>query len=302
MEIPVTAGPWLVLGLVLGMLLPVLGALAVRARRRRPGTRAAAPPPPGPVVDDLPGFLESPPGSVPAPPLPDAGWPALSAPAPRPPATPVPPRDRSGSTGVLVAMAVTALLLIGAAAAVATARAPNPAGVGDRDARPERASTSPGPAPGSVSAELAFENVVLERHAVGVTVAAPTVRVTAADGRATAEVELETYNCLRDEAPEDPVAAGCSRSVTEYAQLSAPELAVRPDGDTLRVSGAFPTWREPFGSPPVATGRVYEFTVTAAPRDGRAGNGREAATGLLELGDERVGTRDDGASVITYGG
>jgi hypothetical protein len=295
MEIPVTAGPWLVLGVVLGILLAALAALAAVGlrRRRAPGPPAPSPPPEH-GIDDLPGFLESPPGSTPAADDPHPAWPALSAP-PRPPAAqppePVPGGD-GGTRRALLAMAVTALLLVGAAAAVAI-------GTEDRPGRAPQAGTEP---VGDVTAELAFEGVVLERHAVGVTVTYPRVRVTVRDGLPAAELELPTFNCLRDTAPEDPVAAGCSRSVPEYAQLAAPDLGLRTDGDGFRVSGAFPTSRRPNGSAPVSTGRVYEITVDVAPRDGSLDEGSEPATGRLELGGDRVGTSPDGPAEITSGG
>jgi hypothetical protein len=310
MEIPVTAGPWLVLGLALGILAPVLAALAVVALRRRgPGTpppAAPAVPPAGSGADDLPGFLESPPGSAPTPAVPAAGWPPLSSPANPPPMISAPEpalrRDGGGSTGVLVAMAVTALVLIGAVAAVAATRTSGRPDGGEGVSSRESSGSADDAGPGHVSAELTFEGVVLERHAVGVTVAYPRVSVTTDHGRSTAEIELATFNCLRDEAPEDPVAAGCTRSVPEHAELSAPELTVRADDAGVRLSGAFPTSRRPNGSPPVATGRVYQLTVSAGPRDGRADEAREPATGLLELGDERVGTSDEGPNEITVGG
>ncbi len=301
MEIPVTAGPWLVLGVVLGVLVPALVASTVAlSRRRRPG-------PPAPTVpadpggDDLPGFLESPPGSVPAPAVGSTPWPALAAPAAAPPVTsPDAVPGHSGTRYPVVAMAVTALVLVGAAAAVATARTPPRAGdEGHLGGSPEPHPTAHA---GDVSAELTFEGIVLERHPVGVTVAYPRVLVTVRDGRPAAEVELPTFNCLRDTAPRDPVAAGCSRSAPEYAELAAPELTLRTDGDRLRLSGAFPTSRRPNGSPPVATGRVYELAVDVAPRDGTAARGTEQATGSLELGGERVGTGDDGRDEITYAG
>jgi hypothetical protein len=303
MDIPVTAGPWLVLGVVLGILLPLLAALGVLAMRpgrtRTAEPSAAAPSPTGLAEDDLPGFLESPPGSAP-PPAPRAdGWAALSSPA-TPPPTPASPPERSTGTGVLVAMAVTALLLIGAAAAVATTRTTNPA-VERPHAQGAPGPTTQAPRPDAVSARLAFDGVVLERHPVGVTVAYPRVQASAAGDRAAAEVELATFNCLSGEAPEDPVAAGCTRSVTEHAELSTPELEVVGDGTELRFSGRFPTFRRPNGSPPVTTGRVYELTVRVAPRDGRAGQGQEQATGVLELGDDRVGTSDGEPNAITYG-
>ncbi len=307
MEIPVTAGPWLVLGLVVGVLLPVLGGLGVLALRRR-SSRAETPPRPAPSaagfgVDDLADFLESPPGSAPTSARAAGGWALLSSPPQTLPAPARPRRpERSETARTLVAMAVTALLLIGAAAAVATGR------TGDRtDAAPQQSRREPGrspepPPPREVTARLAFDGIVLERHAVGVTVTYPRVRVTAEDPAATAEVELPTFNCLRAQAPEDPEAAGCTRSVTEYAELSSPGLTVRTDRPGLRISGSFATTRRPNGSPPVPTGRVYELVVTASPRDGSAGEGREPATGLLELGGERVSISDEGPNQISYGG
>src|SRR4051812_15774238 len=210
MDIPVTAGPWLVLGVVLGILLAGLGALGVRAlRSRRSGPEvqppaASAPPRSGPPrfgEDDLPGFLESPPGSARTPPAPSRGWATLAAPLPPP--SPAVERDRSGTTAVMAAMAGTALLLIGAAAAVAAvSAAEGPAdsarATGSRD-RP----TTEAPRADDVSARLTFGGVVLERHAVGVTVAYPEVQVTTG-ARATAEIELVTFNCLLAEAPDDP--------------------------------------------------------------------------------------------------
>jgi len=307
MDIPVAAGPWLVLGVALGILLPLLAALAVLALRRRPARpedpSAPTPPTTGLAQDDLPGFLESPPGSAPVP-TPVGGWAALSSPATPPPA-PDRPQARPGSTGVLVAMAVTALVLIGAAAAVATTGTADPGHARDdarHDARGAHPRTTEAARPGAVSARLTFAGIVLERHAVGVTVAYPRVRVTADGNRATAEVELPTFNCLRGDAPEDPVAAGCTRSVIEHAELSTPELEVAADGAGLRLAGRFATARRPNGSPPVATGRVYELVVRVAPRDGRAGEGEEPAAGLLQLGDARVATDDGEPNALTYGG
>ena len=66
----------LVLGAVLGVALVALAALGTvlllrRTERRRP-TEGAAEEPPAPV-DDLPSFLEHPPGSAGAPPSPTTG-------------------------------------------------------------------------------------------------------------------------------------------------------------------------------------------------------------------------------------
>jgi hypothetical protein len=201
-------------------------------------------------------------------------------------------------------MALTALLLVGSAAAVATAPSADPA-AGTEQGRPEARPTGARPTerdrPGNVSARLTFGGVVLERHAVGVTAAYPRVRLTSDGEHRAAEVELVTFNCLRDEAPADPVAAGCARTVPEHAELSAPELRVEVRGDGLRLRGRFPTFRRPNGSAPVPTGRVYELALSAAPRDGRGGEGREPATGLLDLGEDRVSTVDEGPNELTYG-
>jgi hypothetical protein len=301
MEIPVTAGPWLVLGVVLGVLLPATAGLAVVLLR----TRRSPAPPPGPAapdhgVDDLPGFLESPPGSAPAPAAPPPEWPALAAPPPRPAPQPGPDRRDGGTRAALVAMAVTALVLVGTAAAVATSRTSD--GAGDPDGARDQVAPGPAARPDDVAADLTFGGVVLERHAVGVTVAYPRVTVTVRNGRPAAEVELPTFNCLTDAAPDDPVAAGCARSVPEYAELAGPALSARTEDDRLRVSGAFPTSHRPNGAPPVATGRVYELAVDVAPRDGTADGGTEPATGTLRLGEERVSTGDDGPNELTYGG
>jgi hypothetical protein len=304
MDIPVTAGPWLGLGLVLGILLPALAALGVLALRRRDERGRSGPDEPAAPShadfgqDDLPGFLESPPGSAATSPLPTEGWTTLAAAAAPRPAPDLAPARRPGTPAVLAAMATAALLLIGAAAAVAAAGS---AGHDDtRDAGPGRPAAGTA-GTGDVSARLTFAGVVLERHVVGVTVAYPRVLLSTRSGGA-AEVELVTFNCLRAEAPEDPVAAGCVRSVPEYAELSAPDLGVAADDGVLRVSGSFATSRRPNGSAPVPTGRAYELTVEAAPADGRAGAGREPATGMLRIGEDQVGTSDAGPNDITYAG
>ncbi|WP_164704621.1 hypothetical protein [Blastococcus litoris] len=286
MEIPVAAGPWLVLGVVLGLLLPLLAAAAVLLARRRGAAAPAGEPDPG--GDDLPGFLESPPGTGPAPAAAE-GWAALGPPAP--PAHPAPVRD-DGTRRALAAMGATALVLVGAVATVAAVGGADDAGRSDRDPAPPPATT----------AQLAFEGVVLERHPVGVTVAYPRVEVTVRDGRAAAEVELPTWNCLRDSAPADPVVAGCSRSVVEHAELASPALALETHGDALTVSGSFPAFRRSNGSAPAPTGRVYEIAVEVAPRDGTADGGSEPATGSLTLGDERAVPSEAGRNEITAAG
>lgn len=280
MDIPGAAAgtataPWLVLGLVIGSGLVLLAGLiaAVAVRRSRPTTRPGAVPA-GSGGDDLPGFLEAPPGSS-GPPVAREGWAAL---APPPVAAPSdPPRRRHDTLVVLTAMAATALLLVGAAAAVAAASRP--------DGRRPPASAGDGAA-----ARLTFGGLVLEPRAVGVTATYPVVEVTTENGRARAHVEFPTFNCLSAEAPTDPVAAGCTRSVTEYAELSSPDLVVQGDGEGLRIAGRFPTEVRPNGSPPSATGRVYELRITVVPADGAGEGGWRPAEGELELGSERAPT------------
>ena len=116
-------------------------------------------------------------------------------------------------------------------------------------------------------ARLAFGGLVVERQAVGTTVAYPMVSVTAAGdgGTALAHVRLPSWNCLAAEAPEDPEAAGCVRSRTEYADLPSPALTVTRDGEDLRLTGRFPTYTRPIGTAPAYTGRVYALTVTVSP-------------------------------------
>jgi len=285
MDIPGAAAgtataPWLVLGAVLGVLLVLLAGLvaALVLRRRNPG-----PPAHGPAADDrrddLPGFLESPPGSGAGPTVPQTGWAALTAPIA--PAAPPPARGRRDAVVVLAAMAVTALLLVGAAAAVAATSGPG----GRRD--PHTRGHEPA-ARDAAAARLTFGGVVLEPRAVGVTATYPVVEVTTDGERSRATVEFPTFNCLAAEAPADPVAAGCTRSLPEYAELASPDLEVQRDGDGLRISGLFPTELRPNGSAPTPTGRAYDLRITVTP----AGEGRgwQPADGVLELGPDRAVT------------
>jgi hypothetical protein len=276
------AVPWLVLGVLLGVGLVILaGAATALALRRRP---AGAQDDPG--GDDLPDFLESPPGT--ASPAAPVGWAALAAP---PECAPV-PHPRRDTVLPLGAMAVTALLLLGAAAAVAaTSRA---------DDRPAR--TRPPAAATGVAARLTFGGVVLEPRAVGVTATYPVVEVSTEGDRTRVRVELPAFNCLTVDAPADPIAAGCTRAPTEYAELIAPDLAARTEGDGLEITGRFATEVRPFGSAPAATGRVYELRITAAPAGGTADGGWRPARGVLELGPERAVTVDDpGVNVLRSG-
>jgi hypothetical protein len=320
MDIPTAAGPWIVLGVVIGMLVLVLAGLGtVVLFRSRPPAAPADPPPSGYGEDDLPGFLESPPGTGTGTQVADRGWTALS---PAPPAPPASAADR-GTGPLLAALGVTALLLIGAAAAIAAVpepAAPAPSGSGDSRADgtplpPVPAAPSPGQ-PGAgvladaavplgrewMAADLTFGGVVLEARPVGVTATYPELGVSAGAQGALAHLRLPTWNCLAAEAPEDPVAAGCRPSVTEYADLPSPALHVTEDGDGWRITGRFPTYTRPNGTPPVWTGRVYELSVTVTARDGERGT-RVPAAGVLRLGDDRAGTTDEpDVNVLHSGG
>src|SRR3954447_10203782 len=289
MDIPAAgAGPWIVLGVVLGIGLVALAALAT-TRLRRPAPTAAPEPsePPEPSGfgdDDLPGFLESPPGSAASEPgAPGEAWTSL-APAPVPPATPRPaaplPAPDHATVRTLAVLAAVTLLLVGAAATVAIASRSSAAGggagpqAGGKTGRtpPSSASATAEPDPrtagalagtelrvgsGGVAAELAFGGVILERRAVGVTATYPVLPLTASGGRgrALAHVQLPTWNCLADAAPDDPVAAGCTRSVTEYADLATPRLSVARNGDLWRIGGRLSAYVPPQRSPP-AGGRA----------------------------------------------
>ena len=314
MDLPTaSAGPWLLLGLVLGLLLAGGAALAVVGLRGQGRRRAAAvePAPGGWVEDDLPAFLDLPGGVA------DEDT-ATSAPlplAPAPERRPVPAHAASGddrsSSRLLVGLAGAALVLVGIAAAVAAvapgppssaAPAPEPAPdpgptwtAPDLTPMPDRpeagapgagdlASASVPVGESGVVARAEFEGIVLERRAVGVTAAYPSASVTAEavpGGPALAHLRLPLWNCLTDSAPADPVAAGCRRLPTELAEQPTPALSVTEDGDGLRIAGRFPTYVRPTGTPPEWTGRVYQLAIRIAP-DG------DGVTGSLHLGTERA--------------
>jgi hypothetical protein len=198
------------------------------------------------------------------------------------------PRTRRDTVVVLTAMSFTALLLLGIAAAVAVASHPD-----RRHGRPAASDASDrGPSDG-VEARLTFGGLVLEPRAVGITATYPVAEVSTDGDRARARVEFPTFNCLTGDAPADPVAAGCVRSVTEYAELSSPDLVATTDGDEVRVTGRFPTEVRPNGSAPAATGRVYELRITVAPADRHGDGGWQPAEGVLELGSARAHTVDE---------
>lgn len=274
--------PWLVLGVVLGLLLVLLAGLATATVLRR---RAARPRDGGPTAlgeDDLPGFLESPPGAAPAAPAP--GW-AVLAPVAAP-TRPAPPRHRRGNALVVVAaMAGTALLLVGLVAAVAGVSRPD-------DRRAASSSPSPSPARGGTDARLTFGGVVLEPRAVGVTATYPVVEVSSDGDLTRARIRFPTFNCLSGEAPADPVAAGCTPTPTEYAELASPDLAVADEGDGFALRGRFPTETHPNGSPPEPTDRTYELRIAVTPAGPPGEDGWRPARGVLELGPGRATTVD----------
>jgi hypothetical protein len=288
MDIPAAAAaPWIVLGAVLGVLLLSAAGLAayllLRVRTPTVGASVAEEPSgPGAGDDDLPGFLESPPGSPGAPAVPVQGWAALTAASTPPAAAPAARRGRWDTVGVLAALTVAGALLIGIAAALAVAS-------GSQDP-PAPSARADGEQAAGLAAQLTFGGVVLERRAVGVTAAYPHLRLTSEGERTIAHVELPTFNCLTGEAPDDPVAAGCTAAGTEYAELATPALTVQRDDGGVRISGRFPTDLRPNGTPPVSTGRVYELEVTAEPTgEGHPGEW-VPATGVLRLGDDRATT------------
>ena len=314
---------------VVALLVAAACGLTAAALAGNGGRRSAAPPaaaPPAPV-DDLPGFLEHPPGSAPA---------RRAAPA-RAPVTEA-PIAATGATALLtrpaatVATAASVLVLVGVAALVgATAE-----GSGDDPAGPGRpvsatrpaATTSPAtaapsvPAPAAdpaaaalafesvplgrtgVAASVAFEGVVLEPRAVGLTVTYPSVSVTTDGRRSLAHVRLPTFNCLTAEPPADPVAAGCARSLTEYADLADPGLQLSRDGDRVDLTGRFATYTRPNGSAPAYTGRAYQLTVAVSAAGPAAAAGAPVpATGVVQLGaDSAPTTTDRGVNVLQLPG
>jgi hypothetical protein len=183
----------------------------------------------------------------------------------------------------------------GAPPAVPSAPAPGQPGAG------ALAGTSVPLGRDGLAADLSFGGVVLEPRAVGVTATYPRVSLTGNGARWVAHVELPTYNCLAAAAPADPVAAGCSPALPEYADLTSPALRVTRERDgRLQVTGRFPTYLRSNGGPPDWTGRGYELTVTAAPAGRVPARGRVDAVGELRLGTGRAATA--GVSVLRFAG
>jgi hypothetical protein len=289
--------------MLVGMDIPA----AVRAFRRRPAATSSATAPGGrdddsdDYSDDLAEFLEHPPGFPGARNRQRSGWAALGAPAAGPAGADAGPGStvagsRRTSRRVLAATAAVALL-VGAATTLVLvlALAGGPAS--------QRGSDSTVPR-WDIEARLVFGGVILERRAVGVTATYPELRLTGDGNDRRAEVELPTWNCLTDEAPADPEAAGCRRSPTEYADLASPDLRVAEHGNELRISGRFPTVVRPNGSPPAATGRSYDLVVTV-DRGDRATAGRQPVTATLRLGEDDTRTTGSdlaaGINVLRYG-
>jgi hypothetical protein len=305
MDIPAAAGPWVALGVALAVLVLAGAGLVVvllRRRSRSPGSATRAFPEPR---DDLAAFLEHPPGTAGAPPAGGNGWAALGPPPPAPPAAERPGDRRLGAPFLAVAGAAVAGLALLAAVAVwafaggSSGREREPGA--DRATRP--ASEGRPPAGDVVEAHLSFEGVVLEPHAVGITAGYPELRLTQDGSGPRARLELITWNCLAGEAPDDPAAAGCRRTVPEVAELAGADLEVTGTEEVLRIRGRFPTSTAPNGSSPSPTGRAYDVVVTIEAGD-RARNGWRPAEGALELGGDRARTTGtdvaEGVNVLRY--
>ncbi len=266
MDVPaVAAGPWIALGAVLGMLLLLTaGAVALRFRTHVPPGTPDAAPPAGQPRDDLADFLTRPPGTPGASEAPDEGWAVLAPAAPaREETAPATPGTRPGTA--LASLAVVALLLVGVAAALAAAaRSPEPApappdapsAIGDDEDDEDEDEDDE-----EVTARLVFGGVVLEEHAVGVTVAYPELELTSDDGRTGARPRLPAANCLAAAAPPAPGGPACREARTEYAELATPDLTVVRDGEELTVSGRFATELHPPGRAAEPTGRSYDLAI-----------------------------------------
>ncbi|MGR7023787.1 hypothetical protein [Geodermatophilus sp. URMC 62] len=322
MDSPAPVAAWVVLGAALLALAAVAAGLLL-TRPRRPvgevvGDRPEPPGPPGPPArarwahDDLPSFAAAPPGT---PAVPEA-----EAPGPPEPPVAAGPATPDPAGRAVAGLAAAALALVaglagltlaagddpaGRPAPAATASAPAPRPPPPAPAPPDLPAVPADPLPGEqgagalaarsvplgddgVTARLALGGLVLEHRSVGVTVTHPSVSVTVGpDGTALAHVRLPTWNCLGTTAPPDPPAAGCTPTGVEYADLPTPALGVTRDGDALQLTGRFPTYTRPAGTPAAYTGRVYPLTVTVAPATAPE-HGEAPAEGALFLGTERA--------------
>jgi hypothetical protein len=285
------------------------------------------------LVDDLPRFLEHPPGAPPpAPAVRAAGGGSAAG---------------HSARSVVLAMVTTAAVLVALAVVISltTDRDPGAGPVAASGLSPSARTTTdtptgtaptvgaePGPGPavpttaapatapatgtaagslaftsvplgsGGVAASIGFGGVVLEQRAVGLTVTYPSLSLSTDGAAALAHVRLPTFNCLTSEPPADPLAAGCRRSLTEYADLAGPDLRVGRDGDRLQVAGLFPTYTRPNGSAPAYTGRAYQLTATVSP-DGSVRGARAAATGVVRIGlGSAASTPVPGVNVLQFPG
>ncbi|GAB3357628.1 hypothetical protein [Modestobacter lapidis] len=334
---------WVAAALLLGAVLGAAAATLVAGRSgRRGGAGTGGPggttaPVPGArqvrEVDDLPGFLEHPPGSPDPPPA------AVAGPAPATGATATRPARRSGAgrhspdalsaRRTLLAMASAAAVLVLVAAVIALVGGDDPAGDGTPASSPVPSPTPPEPtpleptpaepaptevaagaladrsvAPGDdgLTARASFGTVLLERRAVGVTVTRPDFDVSSDGERSLAHVRLPTFNCLVREPPADPESAGCARGATEYADLSSPGLRMTRAGDRLELAGRIATYTRPPAGPAAYTGRSYPIRATLTA-EGPERDGRTPAGGVLRLGPDSAPTTDrPGANVLQLRG
>ncbi|MGY1838272.1 MULTISPECIES: hypothetical protein [unclassified Modestobacter] len=300
-------GRWLVVGLLTGLALG-LATAALTAARRGPAPGASASDhgspdhgAPDDVVDDLPGFLEHPPGSPARPTTEPTAAPRSGSTAV---ATPVHP----GGRGVRAGTAAAVVLLLGAAVLAGTGRTdagspttaarsvplafpaadpaePGPSGPtpdstgppADAEAAGSRAFDSVLPGEDGLTARATFTGLLLEERAVGLTVTTPSLSLSTDGDRALAHVRLPIWNCLTDEPPAEPAAAGCARGRTEYADLADPGLQARRDGERVELTGLFPTYTRPNGGAPSYTGRAYRLSATLTADGGALQLGLDSA-------------------------
>lgn len=277
-------GVGVLLGLA-GLVLAGLVAAFVAGRRAQP----LAGPPAAEPVDDLPDFLEFPPGSAasvrPGPVSAPDPVVALSAPSHGPAPRPLLP------SGALAAWGGLAVLLLVAAVIVASLPEPGRRGEADRRRSGEHRPGAGAP-PAGADARLRFGGIVLEERAVGVTVTYPELTLRADTEGSAASLELPTWNCLAAEAPEDPGEAGCAPGRTEYAELRSPDLEVGRHGDELRIAGAFATTTRPTGADPEPTGLTYDLVVTVSPDGSTTPDRWVPVSGDLVLGDRRTSVEE----------
>ncbi|MCZ2806508.1 hypothetical protein O2W18_15465 [Modestobacter sp. VKM Ac-2983] len=320
------AGRWVLVSVLLAL---AAGLCAALASALLTGRRAAGPAAreaghrgsDAAALDDLPGFLESPPGSAGARPTaahPGTTGTGATSTAVRAPGGALSRTALSATTLTAASLLVLAAVVVGAPASRpgdvgldataadaavigTTAAGPAPAtpppemGSPDAAAQPEAGALALSSVPlgtDGVAATATFGAVLLEERAVGLTVTHPSVSLTTDGRRALAHVRLPTYNCLTAEPPADPLAAGCARGITEYADLASPELQVTRDGDRIELTGLFPTYTRPNGSAPSYTGRAYQLTASIAP-DGPRRESTTPATGVVRIGLDSAATAPD---------